>query len=68
MNRPDPEQTAQLRAEFIRLLTVDSPDHRRRDFNQAVFMDDGNACWTRTTLDMITGKFDRAARNLEATR
>lgn len=68
MSRPDPEQTAQLRAEFVRLLTVDSPDRRRRDFNQAVFMDDGNACWTRTTLDLITVKFDRAARNLERAR
>jgi hypothetical protein len=55
-----------LRAEFIRLLTTDSPhrDRRCRDFNQAVFMADGRPVWTETTLDMITAKFDRAVRNL----
>jgi hypothetical protein len=66
----DVEQIAQLRAEFIRLLTTDSPHHdaRRRDFNQAVFMADGEAVWSKTTLDMILGKFDKAARNLERAR
>jgi hypothetical protein len=65
-----PDQLAALRAEFVRLLTTDSPhqDARRRDFNQAVFMADGKAVWSETTLDMIMGKFDKAARNLERAR
>jgi len=57
-----------LRAEFVRLLTVDSPHHdkRRRDFNQAIFMaPDGKPVWNETTLDMVLGKFDRAIHNLE---
>jgi hypothetical protein len=60
------EDANRLRAEFVRLLTTDSPhrDRRRRDFNQAVFMADGNPVWTETTLDMITAKFDKAARNI----
>lgn len=57
---------ASLRAEFVRLLTTDSPDQdrRRRDFNQAVFMEDGKPVWTETDLDMIMDKFDKAARNV----
>lgn len=57
-----------LLAEFVRLLTTDSPHHdrRRRDFNQAVFMADGKPVWTETTLDMITGKFEKAVRNISA--
>jgi hypothetical protein len=56
----------ELLAEFVSLLTTDSPTHdrRRRDFNQAVFMANGRPVWTETTLDMITGKFKKAARNL----
>ena len=58
--------TDELLAEFVRLLTTDSPHHdrRRRDFNQAIFMPDGRPVWTETTLDMITGKFERAVCNL----
>ena len=64
------DQIARLRAEFVRLLTTDSPhqDARRRDFNQAVFMADGQAVWTATDLDMVLRKFDRAVRNLERAR
>lgn len=56
-----------LRAEFVRLLTTDSPhrDRRKRDFNQAVFMEDGKPVWDETTLDMITSKFDKAVKNVE---
>jgi N-methylhydantoinase B/oxoprolinase/acetone carboxylase alpha subunit len=63
-------EAAALRAEFVRLLTADSPHHdaRRRDFNQAVFMADGNAAWTATTLEMVMGKFDKAVKNLERAR
>ena len=55
-----------LRAEFVRLLTTDSPHHdrRRRDYSQALFMEDGRPVWTETTLDMVMAKFDRAVRNL----
>jgi len=58
--------TDELLKEFVRLLTTDSPhqDRRRRDFNQAVFMVDGKPVWTETTLDMVTGKFEKAVRNL----
>jgi len=72
----DLEQIAALRAEFIRLLTTDSPHHdrRKRDFNQAVFINHpgrawhGKPAWNETTLDMITDKFDKAVRNLERVR
>lgn len=59
--------TEALRAEFVRLLTTDSPhqDRRQRDFNQAVFMEDGKPVWNETTLDMITSKFDKAVKNVE---
>lgn len=61
------DTVTRLRAEFVRLLTTDSPhkDRRRRDFNQAVFMSGGEPVWDETTLDMITDRFDRAARNIE---
>ena len=60
------EDTGRLRTEFVRLLTEDSETHdaRRKDFNQAVFMTDGAPVWTKTTLDMIMGRFDKAVRNL----
>ena len=56
-----------LRAEFVRLLTTDSAtqDARRREFNQAIFMSDGEAVWSATTLDMVMSKFDKAAREVE---
>jgi hypothetical protein len=59
--------TDELLKEFVRLLTTDSvqQDRRRRDFNQAVFMDDGKPVWTETTLDMIASKYWKAVRNLE---
>lgn len=55
-----------LRAEFVRLLTEDGPtsDRRRRDYNQAVFMADGQPVWSSTSLDMVLDKFDAAARRL----
>lgn len=66
-----PDDIATLRAEFVRLLTTDSPhqDARRRDFNQAIFnAEEGWAIWTSTDLDMVMAKFDKAARNLQAGR
>ncbi len=57
----------ELRMEFLRLLTTDSPHHdrRRKDFNQAIFnADEGWAVWSSTDLDMVMEKFDKAARNL----
>jgi len=55
-----------LRAEFIRLLTEDGPtsDRRRRDYNQAIFLDSGHAIWCETDLDMVLDKFDRAQQNV----
>lgn len=66
IDREITDAVTRLRAEFVRLLTTDSPhtDRRKRDFNQAVFMADGKPVWTETTLDMITDRFDRAARNI----
>lgn len=54
-----------LRAEFLRLLTVDSEtkDRRRREYNQAIFdADEGWAVFNGTDLDMVMQKFDRAVR------
>jgi hypothetical protein len=54
-----------LRAEFERRLTVDSltRDARRKDFNQAIFAPADLGGWpvfTKTTLDMVLDKFDKA--------
>lgn len=56
----------ELRAEFIRLLTEDSvtPDRRRKEYNVAVFDPEGWPIWTRTDLDMVMEKFDKAVKNL----
>jgi len=59
---------AELRAEFLHLLTTDSrtTDQRRREFNQAIFDAElGYAIWHDTDLAMVMGKFDKAVRNLE---
>ena len=56
-----------LRAEFVRLLTVDSEHHdrRRKDFNQAIFnAADGWAIWVITDLEMVLDKFDSAVKAL----
>ena len=57
---------ARLRDEFLRLLVTDSDHHdrRRKDYNQAIFMDNGRAIWTETDLPMVMDKFDQAVRNL----
>ena len=58
----------ELRDEFLRLLTQNSPhrDMRRRDYNQAIFdADEGWAIWSSTNLDMVMAKYDRAVQNLE---
>jgi len=67
------EETAALRAEFVRLLTVDSDtgDRRRKGFNQAIFATEqagGYAVWVPTDgyLDMILAKFDKAVKNLRS--
>ncbi len=56
----------QLREEFVRLLTTDGPttDRRRRDFNQAIFIDNGEAVWSSTSLDMVMDKFDKAVQRV----
>ena len=64
MTAPD---TAALRAEFVRRLTVDSEtdDARRRDFNQAIFATEaegGWACFNGTDLSMVLDKFDAAVK------
>lgn len=59
---------AELRDEFVRLLTVDSDtrDRRRTAFNQAIFdAERGHAVFNGTDLDMVMDKFDKAIRNLE---
>lgn len=62
--------SAELRAEFLRLLTEDGPtnDARRKDFNQAIFASEdkgGWAVWSQTDLSMVMGKFDRAVKNVK---
>lgn len=57
-----------LRAEFLKMLTVDSEtrDRRRREHNQAIFdAERGYACFNGTDLDMVMEKFDRAVKNME---
>ncbi len=54
---------ANLRALFLKYLTVDSEtnDRRRKDYNQAIFDDkEGWAVFNRTDLDMVMEKFDKA--------
>lgn len=54
-----------LRKEFVKLLTTDvGKTKRSKDYNQAVFLDDGKAAWAETTLDMILQKFDQAWDNV----
>ena len=58
----DRGETDALRAEFVKMLTVDgSRDRRRRDFNQAIFnAEEGWAIWSSTDLDMVLTAFDHA--------
>ena len=60
-----PAEVEGLRAEFLRLLTEDSAtgDRRRKDFNRAIFMENGLSIWSQTTLDMVIYAFDRAVEN-----
>jgi hypothetical protein len=54
-----------LRATFLRLLTVDSPhrDRRRKDYNQAIFdPEQGWAVFSGTDLGMVMSAFDRAVK------
>lgn len=59
-----------LRAEFERLMTIDSAttDARRRDYNMAIFSPaehGGRSMWVPPTdLGMVLDKYDRAVRNL----
>ena len=63
--------TKKLRDLFIKYLTVDSEtqDARRKDFNQAIFIDPnakmfgGHQVFNGTDLDMVVGKFDKAAKD-----
>lgn len=60
-------EAERLRAEFLRLLTVDSEtnDRRRKEYNQAIFNAKGGwAVWSSTDLDMVMSKFDKATRNV----
>ena len=62
-----------LRALFLKYLTVDSETHdaRRKDFNQAIFIDSadkmlgGKQVFTETDLDMVMEKFDKAVKEWE---
>ena len=59
---------ARLRELFLKYLTQDSltQDARRKDFNQAIFRGDGfgagEQVFSRTNLDMVMDKFDKAIR------
>lgn len=57
----------ELRAAFLKRLTVNSIHHdrRRKDFNQAIFdAEEGFACFTGTDLNMILDKFDAAVADI----
>lgn len=58
----------ELRAAFVKRLTVDSDHHdrRRKDFNQAIFdANEGYACFSGTDLSMVLEKFDTAVQDLQ---
>ena len=58
----------EIKAEFLKMLTVDSEtkDRRRRDFNQAIFdAKEGWQVFNGTDLDMVICAFDKAIRNLK---
>ena len=60
-----------LRELFLKYLTVDSEtqDARRKDFNQAIFIDPadkffgGHQVFNGTDLDMVMTKFDKAVKD-----
>lgn len=62
-----------LRELFLKYLTVDSEtkDARRREFNQAIFIDPkdavfgGRQVFTGTDLDMVMKKFDKAVKEFK---
>ena len=64
-------QRNELRELFIKYLTKDSDhqDRRKKDFNQAIFMDEepfyGHQVFNGTDLDMVMSKFDKAWREYE---
>lgn len=54
-----------LRAEFLKFLTVDINHYFLAKRNQALFdPKDGFAVFTGTSLDMVMDKFDRAVESL----
>ena len=61
-----------LRNQFIKRMTQDSPHHdrRRKDYNQAIFSyrDDGStyAVFCETDMDMVLQCFDDAVQDLLA--
>jgi len=61
-----------LRNQFIKRMTQDSPHHdrRRKDYNQAIFgyKDDGStyAVFCETDMDMVLQCFDDAVQDLLA--
>ena len=61
------KEVEQLRALFLKYLTIDSEtkDARRREFNQSIFDEkEGWAVFTGTDLDMVMEKFDKAVKYL----
>ncbi len=59
---------ADMRACFLKYLTVDSDTHdrRRKDYNQAIFDDEkGFAVFNGTDLDMVMDKFDLALKSFK---
>jgi len=62
----------ELRDLFVKYLTQDSEtqDARRKDFNQAIFIDPkdkmfgGHQVFNGTGLDMVMEKFDKAVKEL----
>lgn len=54
-----------LRKEFVRLLTTDvGRSKRAKGYNRAVFMNNGKAAWSETTLNDILEAFDKAWDNI----
>ena len=59
------KMTEILKQMFIKRMTVDSPhqDRRKKDFNQAIFSEQGWAVFNRTSLDMVLKCFDDAVKD-----
>jgi len=60
----DTIDTNGIRELFVKYLTEDSKtkDRRKKEFNQAIFMENGKQVFNGTSLDMVLEKFDKTTK------